>query len=81
MPMQVKARDGGIASTHPQTWAESSRVISSTLRLIYSQERSSNASHPTGSWVGLGTGLRGHGTSRTNGIRSHDRLAQSESMM
>jgi len=62
MHMQAQSGREGIAPNHLQHGSRRRWLVSTTPRLLYSQERF--GTHCTGDWVGFGAGLDGHGKSR-----------------
>jgi hypothetical protein len=72
MHMQAQSGRKGIAPTHSQHCSRRRWMVNTTLRSLYSRERT--GAHCTGDWVGFGAGLTGTEDLTLTGIRCPDLL-------
>ena len=76
--MQAQIGGGSIAPTHSQSGSRRRWVVSTTLRLLYSEERP--GIHCNGGWVDLGAGQDATDTLACIGIRCLYSPVRSESL-
>jgi hypothetical protein len=78
MPMEADRRDGGVASTNLQPGTRRRWAVSTTLWLLYPQEKP--GTYSAEDWVGLGARLNDTENLASTGIQSPDHPAHRKSL-